>query len=492
MIVYHIGHFGALSKALLIHFNYHKNERCIFLVDTILCNPETIKFLEEFTLKVKDFSDVILYSDAIFKNSKSIKELKNNISDFFSNLLLENSIDLSSVDKIYTMFDTFNAFAAYCLLNNIPLIFVDVFGMLNKNRYRLNGEHWKYYDALLENLGALGYDCKAKNCSILIKDSSISSLERNKINFAYLQNSLSLAEKEKVLELYGFNQNKANTELCNLLVFSSGWILTDKKISREEYFYFYQLLCDFFCGFGEKILLKPHPNMTFTQEEANNYFDNSLVLPNYFPSEFIPFIKNLQIKQILATSSSGIPNGIYGCRSFIAFEIFYEISVFKRLYFALQLERFLQPIYNKYYHYGLHNKFVWGMQDNVFSKSNLRSEWASLKDFEPNSVTIIDNYLWNGEKYRDVLIDSLRNLNNNAVIIFLDSKDAQNYIFDEYKEGLAYVKTINFVGDSQKIRSDNQIEKIHVFCKDINIYKLLSTFNYREYMPYSKTLYCSC
>lgn len=492
MIVYHIGHFGALSKALLIHFNLHKNSRCIFLIDTILCNAETIKFLAEFTHKVKDFSDVIIYSDGVFKNSKSVEELKTNLVNYFSNLLLNNSIDLSSAEKIYTMFDTFNAFAAYCLMKKVPLIFVDAFGILNKNRYKLNGDNWKYYDELMEELGALGYDCKDKNSSILIKDNTVNSIDENKINFNCLQDNLSLCEKERILDLYGFNPNKYNAALCNLVVFSSGWVITNKKINREEYFYFYQLLCDFFCGSGEKLLLKPHPNMIFTQDEANNYFDNSIVLPNYFPSEFITFIKNLQIKQILSTSSTGIPNDIYGCRSFISFEIFYETSVFKRLYFALQIEKFLQPTYNKYYHFGLHNKFVWGMQDNVFSKTKLNSTWASLKDFAADSITIIDNYLWNGDKYRAILIDSLKKINNNAVIIFLDSQDKQNYVFEEYKEGISFIKTVSFIKNSEKKYSDNAIEKIHIFCKDIETHKLLASFSYREYMQNSKALYYSC
>ena len=100
--------------------------------------------------------------------------------------------------------------------------------------------------------------------------------------------------------------------------------------------------------------------------------------------------------------------------------------------------------------------------------------------------------MWNGDKYRAILIDSLKKINNNAVIIFLDSQDKQNYVFEEYKEGISFIKTVSFIKNSEKKYSDNAIEKIHIFCKDIETHKLLASFSYREYMQNSKALYYSC
>ena len=492
MIIYHIGHFGALSKALLLHFNLHKNDNCVFLFDTILCNQETKDFLKGFTDKVKNFANVVTYSDDVFKDEQSYEGVQNNIDNFFTKLFELNRVDIYSAKKIYTMFDTFNAFGGYCLLHNISLTFVDAFGMFGKDRYYLNGEHWVHYDRFLFSVGALGYNCKSANCDFLIKDTSVKLIENGKINFDSLKNNLDAVTIDWLLDLYGFSNDDSVVELSNLVIFSSGWIIAKRKMSREEYFYYYQLLLDFFCDSDGKILLKPHPNINFTQAEADKYFSNSLVLPNYFPSEFIPFLKKFQVRQVLSTSSSGIPSGIYACKYFISFEVFYEATVFKRLYFALQLEKFFQPAYNKFFHHGLHNKFVWGMQDSIFSKNKLRSVWASLKNFDANSITIIDNYLWNGVKDKEKLINALRTLDNNAIIIFLDSKDTCNYYFDEYKEGLSYIRTISFVKESSVKHSDNQVEKIHVFCKDMNILRSLNSFRYKEYMQNIRSTYYSC
>ena len=487
-----MGHFGSLSKTLLIHLNFYKNERCVFLFDTILCNQETKDFIEGFASRVKDFAEVITYSDIVFADETSTENVRAHINDYFDKLLTDNNIDLLSEEKIYTMFDTFNAFAAFCLMNNVPITFVDAFGVLGKCRYKLNGARWVHYDELLSSLGALGYGCKNEHCKFLYKDLAVQLIEGEKINFDSLQKNLDKNATAYLLNLYGFDNEDSSAELCDLVVFSSGWIMGDKKIDRAEYFYYYRLLLDFFGDSGNKILLKPHPNINITQEEADKYFHNSFVLPNYFPSEFIPFVNKFQVRQVLATSGSGVPKDIYACKYFIAFEIFYETAVFKRLYFALQLEKFLQPIYNKFFHHGMHNKFVWGLQDNIFSKSRLRSVWASLNVFEPNSITIIDNYLWNGPNDKEKLVKALRSLNNNAMIIFLDSKDTCNYCFEDYKEGAAYIKTIHFVKESSEKHTDNEIEKIHVFCKDINIIKLLANFKYREYMSNTNSLYYSC
>ena len=491
MIIYHIGHFGALSKALLIHLNYHKDRRCVFLIDTFLCNHETKNFLQELSDRVKDFAAVVLYSDGEFANEPGKEELKKHLIEFFTALLQENGIDLQQAEKIYTMFDTYNAFGIYALIEHIPLTFVDIAGVMGKDRYKARGEEWKYYDELLAEYGALGYGCRNENCDFIYRDDALQVPQEGKISFNVLKNNLSKGEEEFLLSIYSFSAAKSVQKLCNLVVFSSGWIIANKKMDRREYYYYYQLALDFFAQAGNGILLKPHPNTWIAQADAEKYFDNCVVLPSYFPSEFISLLRDYQIQQVISTSLSGVPEGIYGCRYFTAFEIFYEDSVFKRLYFALQVEKFLQPKYKKFFHYGIHNKFAWGMQDGVFSKYKLHSSWASLQDFEPDSITIIDNYLWNGPSGQEKLAEALRKLDNNAVVIFLDSKDEETYLLKEYQEMIYYIRSIRFVKESAEKHADKLVEKIHIFCKDTKIFDLLDKFQYREYFQNSKNLYYS-
>lgn len=490
MIVYHIGHFGALSKALLIHLALHRNEKCAILIDTLLCNHETKNFIGGFTERAARFATIIPYSDDEFKDETGLESIKTHVQNFFSRILQEHGVDLKQAEKVYTMFDTFNAFGAYALMEHIPLTFVDAFGVLAKDRYRPRGPQWTYYDELLEEVGALGYGCKNENCSFLYRDSVAEGIGEGKIDFETLRMRLDGEAIGVLLDLYGFNP-EGNGELCNLLVFSSGWIMANKKIDKQGYFYYYRLALDFFAQSGHKVLLKPHPNTGITQAEAEKYFGDALVIPSYFPSEFIPFLKGVQVDQVIATSLSGVPTGIYGCKYFTAFEIFTEEKIFKRLYFALQVEKFLQPQYKKFYHQGLHNRFAWAMQDGIFSKFRLHSVWSPLREFEQDSVTIIDNYLWNGPSDREKLIAALKKIDNNAVVIFLDAKDKGNYLFDEYKEGAVLIKTLYFAEQPCGEQGEKRIEKIHVFCKDPSVFERLRDFRYREYMQYTQKVYYS-
>ena len=167
MVVYHIGHFGALSKALMIHLTLHRKEKCAFLIDTTLCNHESREFLSGFASRAAEFASVVVYSDREFIDETGLDSIKKHVNSYFSELLRKNGIDLKKAEKIYTMFDTFNAFGAFALMNNIPLVFVDVFGVMAKDRYKPRGSQWAFYDELLKDVGALGYGCKNKNCVFL-------------------------------------------------------------------------------------------------------------------------------------------------------------------------------------------------------------------------------------------------------------------------------------------------------------------------------------
>lgn len=482
MILYHIGHFGALSKALLIHLTYHKNDKCVIIIDQIIFNDEGKAFIKNFSIRAKDFAKVITYSDIEFINEKSVISTEKHIKLFFDKMFSDYSIRLSEFKKIYSMFDTYNAFAAYVQMNNIPIIFIDAFGNLEKNRYYLNNkEQWQFYDEVIYKYRALGFD--NPNCRIIY---STRENDSDKLNFENLKNLLSEEEKKKLLFLYGYESDTKTPEYCNLLVFSSGWICSEKKINKANYFYYYQLLLDLFCDNTRKILLKPHPNTSISKEEALNFFDNAEIIPGYFPSEFIDLLPNYEITNILSTSSSGIPRHIYGCNYFISFDIFYNDILCKKLYFALQIEKYLQPLYNKYFHIGLHNKLIWGMQENLFSKYDLKSKWVNLNNLEPNSITIIDNYEWNGVDDKYKLTKAMASLNNNAVLIFLDSKDTDNYIFSDYPSFRDWFISLKFCNKPNNMNIPVRTEKIHIFCKDISILNFLKCLNYNEYFHYTK------
>lgn len=490
MIIYHIGHLGALAKALLIHFNYHQNEKCIIFADEIIFNDDGKIFLRKFAQRAGDFANTIIYSDREFIDENSEQCAETHIKSFFDDLIKRNNVNLNDAEKIYTLFDTFNAFGAYALMNNLPLTFIDAFGMFSRDRYNINAtEHWKYYDKVIEKYKALAYGCKADNCKVIYK-SSDSEAGKPSIDFNKLKLNLSNKFKKLLLSLYGFEYaTDKQPELCNLLVFSSYWICGEKKFSKKDYLYCYQLLLDLFCNSSHTLLLKPHPNALITAQEAAEYFGKSFIIPGYFPSEFIDLLPQYQIDNIMGTSSSGIPTGIYGCKYFISFELFYCEKVCLRLFFAMRLECFLQPDYNKYYHHGMHNKLIWGMQDNKFASHKLHSVWANLNVFEPDSITIIDNYLWNGTADKDKLIKSMENLNNNAVIIFLDSADKKNFIFEGFEHFSNYFITLKFFRVTDGKINRNNIEKIHVFCKDPDTVQTIKNFRYSEYFNYTNQTY---
>ena len=126
------------------------------------------------------------------------------------------------------------------------------------------------------------------------------------------------------------------------------------------------------------------------------------------------------------------------------------------------------------------------MQENLFSKYDLKSKWVNLNNLEPNSITIIDNYEWNGVDDKYKLTKAMASLNNNAVLIFLDSKDTDNYIFSDYPSFRDWFISLKFCNKPNNMNIPVRTEKIHIFCKDISILNFLKCLNYNEYFHYTK------
>lgn len=484
MILYHFGHFGALSKLLLIHLTYHFNDDLIILVDELLCNEEAKDFLNDLPSRYEKIVKVIRYSDKSFSGKNSIDETERSIEHFFGQLFQSNKIKLDMFDVIYSSFDTFNAFGVYALRSNVRITFVDAFNTFYTDRYHLNGNgEWGYYDEVIFKYKALGYGCINKNCHIM---SSGSEIAENYVNFGDLKKNLNYTKKNLLLRIYGIHVDDCDKkDLCTLLVFSSGWVCAHKNLSRDKYFYYYQLLLDLFCDSKQYLLLKPHPSYPISADEANKYFGNAKVISALFPSEFIDLLPEFEVCNVLSTSSSGVPYGIYGCKYVILFDIFYFGRLCKRLYLALQLIKYLQPNYNKYFHHGLHNKIILNMEDKAFSKYNIASTWANLAFFDSNSITIIDDYLWNGENDKAKLVKSMETLTNNAIIIFLDSQDKNNFLFEGHPEFCDYLITLKFFMNGSEAYLST-VEKLTVFCKDPETLLLIKNYRYSEYLQNSK------
>lgn len=489
LILYHVGHFGFLINCLLHKLVYHPDAKAIFILDKVIANKETIANLMGVQHNFAYIGVFYFYNDReIICDIDLEKNPEKVITEYFDNFLDQCNISLNLFSEIYSVFDTYCAFGVYLSIKGIRYNMIECIPSQcrSRKRYFLNTEIPKY-DEVIEKYSCLSADSAFCKKLISYDDTEYKPVETVCNNApSKLIKRLQSDEIDKLISAYEVKIKSG--EESTLYILQSGYLSGQAGLCFPKgYLYINKKILDLFTVYeSEKIIIKPHPNADFPMEIWEREFPGLSVIPGYFPSFLVPYIKGININKILTTGSTGssetdIPTIEIPCNQF-----FPNYPLMNKLYVAICLSKYLKISKEKFFHYGLHNKLTWALTEKIYG-CKFNSTWSNLK-FSADSLTIIDNIFWNPGKFLNTLKENMRSLNNNAVIAFINSKndfiflgDDMNFLCDIYE---LRIKKRKLKQDCFENLSD---EVIYIFCKDcekireLKDFLLVQDFSYQGY-----------
>lgn len=477
-ILYHVGHFGFLINCLLHKLVYHPDDKAIFILDKVIAAKEST---DDFQKVQNNFSYIgvfFFYNDReILMNSSFEKNPEKVITDYFDKFLRQSGINLSDMEEIYSAFDTYCAFGVYLSVKGIRYNMIECTPCQcrNRKRYFLNPKIPKY-DEIIEKYSCLSADSKFCKKLISYDDTNYQAVETVYNNApAKLIRRLQDDEIDKLVVAYDLNIETENDSL--LYILQSSWFSGALGLPYPDgYLYINKKILDLFVtDENRKIIIKPHPNCDFPMEKWKQEFPGFIVIPGYFPSLLIPNIKGLNISKVFTTGSTGsndlsIPTVEIPCGQF-----FPSYFLMNKLYVAICLSQYLKISKENFFHYGLHNKLTWMLTEKIYG-CEFKSTWSNF-EFNDDSLTIIDNIFWNKGNYFSRLKEKMQLIRNNAVIVFLNSKNDFIFMSDD----------LNFLNDTYELRlkkrklaqdcfENMNDEVLYIFCKDANRIRELEKF----------------
>lgn len=82
-VLYHIGHYGFLSKMLLHKMAYHKNDDIIFVLNLSACSEKTREFASGWNKRNSDIGKMYGYFERAFMHGPNVHSLENEIVSSF-------------------------------------------------------------------------------------------------------------------------------------------------------------------------------------------------------------------------------------------------------------------------------------------------------------------------------------------------------------------------------------------------------------------------
>ena len=483
VVVYHVGHLGFLINCFLHKIYYHKESKAIFLIDTVIADKNSISNLKSVEQRFRYIGDFLYYNDRdIINNLNKSESEEREIESYFDDFFKKNNIDFDNVSEFYSVFDTYNAFGVYLCLKGVYFNLIEPIHQLYQNhaRYNLNKSITPKYDKVIEKYRVLSADsnfCK----KIYSFDESVFDNKETICNNSTVELLKKISDDDirKLSEAY--NVQISSTDGRDLLILNSGWLCGANGFKFPDgYFYLYKKVIDFFLP-DNKLVLKPHPNTDFSIDIWKEQFPNIDIIPGFYPSILMKYINGLKIDSTISTGSSG-GKGITDRE--IDFKVFQSYKLLNKCFVSLHLAKALSISGDKIYHYGMHNRFIWSMEDEFLSDSE-HSEWSKLI-FDRDSFTIIDNIDWNPGDFRKKMLCELSNISNNAVVVFLNS----NNDFSFMTKDLEIVSDIYEMRIEKKRLKNNSMENtndevMYIFCKDRERIEEMEHFYLKQSFKYT-------
>lgn len=494
MVLYHIGHYGALSQCITHKLTFHKNEETVFLLDETLSSPMVKEFVHSYKKRFYEqgIAKFLLYSDLEFTEIQDKKLLENKINDTFDYLLRKNGIRLDRLDVIYSAFDTFNAFGVYLCMKKQPFIMMELgLNQLEMDRYEMDGDK-AVYRSLIKEYRALSSDNKYVSAVLRkARDNGNKILEKDiLIDYQKLEEKFSDEDINKILTCFDMTGVNNVSGRYNLLVCSSYWIIFFLHQPFNYYREAYNLLIDFCGNASLPLVIKTHPSADFERTKWECDDMNIDIIHGEFPSGYLPLLKDMEIDTIISTGSTGVekmyPNAVH--KNFSLIPYFREFKYALNLYISLDIAGMIKTERTRFHAYGIDSTLVLDMAKNVLNYEISNVSGINTSILKNDTFIII-----NGVPARELknFVHALCNSDIDTKVIFLN-QTGENIILPcieqnpELADNIVPVsiqKGYSTQKDSQQyIRTQRPM---YFFCKNASIRNKVTSYILEKNFKYS-------
>lgn len=287
----------------------------------------------------------------------------------------------------------------------------------------------------------------------------------NAEDFDVVKSFLSLPEElQKEIKLFYMEKEKFDIPK-DAVLFLTQHLANLRVMTIEEQALIYQLVIDYFME-GKNVVFKPHPNDILYYSLL---FPKAKIIREKFPSEFLPTMFTNKPKCIATISSTAVnPVREY-------FDEVFELSP--------EFENEFRNIHKYVVACDLKNKLFSDFK-HIFIGVNLPVlNHLTVSGKGKSNFYVIDNLEKQSKYKKEDIIKLLKNLNDNDVVAFLNTKN--DYCFYDIFEKDLWQHIIPITIEKTQLRSeefyaDEETETIYIFVKNKKLKQLVETFKFNK------------
>lgn len=474
MVIYHaISTYQLLS--MMIHKEiYHSNDKAVIMISDSLCD----KFPNYEELG-NYFEDIIVFNLSLVNISKN--NFEEVVNSYFKKLFKKYKYNLSDFDDIYVGCAHFY-FGIYLAINKIPFVFFeDAAGLLSRPEVLIgiDSQNILKHDYNLE-YGLYDGTCKSITKKVCNLKSQIDGFYDEKaVDFNVISSLLKL-DTEKQNEIKGFFISFKSLDIPeNSILFLTQHFFNLGVMSFEEQILIYQMVIDYFFE-SDTVIFKPHPDDIMYYDEL---FENSTIIKEKFPAEFLPLIFSKKPKCIATISSTAINNlEEYFYNSFkLDTEFEKEFYRIHRYFTVLNICNMIKKQSDYIKLYGTNDVVFKRLSERyIFNYNfNIIENIDELKEDNKANIYIIDDNIQSDLNQYKSIVSFLKTLNTDSVVIFVNSKE--KYCFYDINNKDIWNQIVPVVINKSVVREEEVYvneddEIIYVYSKNNDIRKEVEKF----------------
>ncbi len=393
-ILYHAGHFGYIIRFIAHHLTEYPKSNVIIAVDTSSMPDKAAEYIKSLQPRLRDNIKFIFYTDRVFYDYQDTNSLRNAIESTFDQFLSSNDVNIDTVSKIYSGYDSQNAFCMYLIMKKRHFTLCDFSGETVQKSRSGKSPASRAYSVLQKNI----YYKNELVDEVIWFHPPREPIEKKQTLYDLPKKIRSLSEYDKnwIIHLYSLDDLVFNKTI-NVIMFRAG----RTGFTKRDFVFYHKIICECIGIEPTDFIVKCHPRYVLSANLIKDIFPNSTIISAYAPAEVLNIIPNLRINNLI-TSSNSTNVDISDRQIILPYESVPYFKFFSKTIVAAHLcaGNNIVPIYpNKDEIYGLYDIIINNCplhpslsNSNILSKTIIFDDADELaKKFDTGQMFLITN-----------------------------------------------------------------------------------------------------
>ena len=486
MILYHAYHAGTLNLALIHRMTINKDKEAVLLVgNEQLMGPIYKKLAKLIQLDI--FQEVLYCSECFGLREKTVNGCEKAIQQHFDKVFAQSETNITDFEEIYTGVDTLHSFAIYLSLKKKKYYFFEAYkNFFQEAIKRLNNSKNEipiYVETMLKHGAA---DGSSPYATRIMRSTSVPIEGAQVFDFETAVYDIEEEYKRKLFAFFDTQPVYSGNTPADVLVTCSQWVLRNFPDVKQRALTIYQYIADYFACSSRNLIIKPHPLSRCSTAEFKENFNGIYVFEKEFPSNFMPIMQNLSIRDAYTICSTGALtfSKQQGNSYLVGYSFYRMYPLIHKVHYLIALyDNFRNYIFSSY---GISNEFVENVKNIIFKMYDVPMKWTNVDNIA-NYFSILDDINWNPGNYGERLLSSIRTCNQDFIIAFLNSKkdDFCTTLFLEDAKQYICIIELKKIKIKEVTVAPTNSEYIVIFAKNSEVREKIESFLYKKELYYT-------